>query len=374
MSEARTERPTPRRRREARRRGRVPRSLEIVSASVLLAMGLFATLLAPTLLDQLEEVLRAGIGRAADPAAASREGLAALAWWAARALLVTAGPPIALAAAIGLAVNLAQVGFRFTPLALQPTLSKLHVLRGLKRLLGYEGGVEAAKAATKTALVALAALAVLAPRLGELAGWAGAPPGLLVGELGSAVRELLLAVGGAFLAVAAFDYGWQRFRHERSLRMTKEELRQELRQTEVAPEVKRALRRRQLALARRRMLAEVATADVVVTNPTHVAVALRYDGTLPAPQVVAKGAGVVAQAIRRAAAEHRVPLVRNPPLAQALYRQVEVGRLIPEAFFAAVAEILAFVYRTSGRWPRLKRAGKRPITRAHAVRPSSPPR
>ncbi len=373
MSEARTERPTPRRRREARRRGRVPRSPELTSALVLLASALSLLALGPTFLHRLQELMRTGLAQAGAPQAASREGIGALAWWAIRELALGAGPLLLIAAAVGLAVNVAQVGLRLTPLALRPTLTRMSLVAGAKRLLGYEGAVEATKATAKTVVVALATGLALWPRLPELTALVGAPPGRVLSELASTLRAAALAATFAFLAVAALDYAWQRRRHERSLRMTRDELRQELRQTDLAPEVKRALRRRQLLLARRRMLAEVPRADVVVVNPTHVAVALRYDGSRPAPEVVAKGAGVVAEAIRRVAEEHRVPIVRNAPLAQALFREVEIGRLIPETFFAAVAEILAFVYRATGRWPRLKERRPRTITGPHAVRPSSPP-
>jgi flagellar biosynthetic protein FlhB len=152
-----------------------------------------------------------------------------------------------------------------------------------------------------------------------------------------------------FFLIAAADYAWQRRRHEKSLKMSKEEVKQEARQQDIAPEVRGAIKRKQFELARKRMLADVPTADVVVTNPTHYAVALRYDGTRAAPQVVAKGVDVVAAAIRRVAEEHGVPLLANPPLARALYREVDLGSEIPETFFAAVAEVLAFVYRRAGR-------------------------
>lgn len=373
MSEARTERPTPRRRRDARRHGRVPRSLEVTSALVLLTVGLSLTALGPAILDRLRGLLETGIARAADPTAAGRDGIAELAWWALGGFVFTVGPLVLVAAVVGLAANVLQVGLRLTPLALKPTPTKLNPVAGLKRLFGYEGAVEAAKGMMKTTIVTLVAVLTLWPRLPETAALVGAPAGAVVAELSAAVRDLVLRVGGAFLLVAAGDYAWQRLRYERSLRMTRDEVKQELRQTDLAPEIKRALRRRQLTLARKRMLADVPTADAVVVNPTHVAVALRYDGSLPAPEVVAKGAGVVAAAIRRVAEEHGVPVVHNASLARALYREVELGRTIPEAFFAAVAEVLAFVYRTSGRRPRLKRRIPRTITGAHAVPSSSPP-
>ena len=126
-------------------------------------------------------------------------------------------------------------------------------------------------------------------------------------------------------------------------------MRQESRQSDLAPEVRGAIRRRQFARARQRMIADVATADVVVTNPTHFAVALRYDGSRPAPEMVAKGVDLVAAAIRNAAEDAGVPVLQNPPLARALHKEVEIGQMIPDSFFAAVAEVLAFVYRAAGR-------------------------
>jgi flagellar biosynthetic protein FlhB len=135
--------------------------------------------------------------------------------------------------------------------------------------------------------------------------------------------------------------------------MTRQEVRLEARQADVAPEVRGQIRRRQLESARRRMMADVPTADVVVTNPTHFAVALRYDGSTPAPVVVARGADLVAAAIRSIAREHGVPVLSSPPLARALYHDVELGEMVPDRFFAAVAEVLAFVYRTSGRRRRV---------------------
>ena len=180
------------------------------------------------------------------------------------------------------------------------------------------------------------------------------------------------------LAIA--DLLWQRRKIDKSLRMTKEEVKQEGRQADIAPEVRGALRRKQFQLARRRMLAEVPTADVVVVNPTHYAAALRYDGTKPAPELVAKGVDHVAAAIRAAAEEHGVPIVTDPPLARTLYRQVDLGAQIPEELFAGVAQVLAYVYRIAGRrrhaarrrrrvaLQRLTQAssgrGRRPITRS----------
>ncbi len=153
----------------------------------------------------------------------------------------------------------------------------------------------------------------------------------------------------AYLLIGLLDYAWRRRQHEKQLRMTKQQVRDEVRQYGVSAEVKAALRRRQMQAARARMMAAVPDADVVVTNPTHYAVALMYDGTRTAPEVVAKGKDLIAQQIRRVAEENDVPVISDPPLARALHASVEIGQAIPEELYAAVARVLAFVYRLAGR-------------------------
>jgi flagellar biosynthetic protein FlhB len=369
----RTERATPRRREEARNRGRVPRSPEVNSAAVLIAVAAVLALFGPKLLATYESILQEGLTNAGDPKLVRGDGMGTLLGWALRGFALAAAP-VALAALVaGVLANVAQVRLRITPLALTPSLAKLNPLTGLKRIFGRDGVVETIKAAVKTSAVGLVAFLVIKPRMNGLSGLVGAPPSEVVAEIGDGVRALTLWAGGAFVLIAALDYSWQRYRHEHSLRMTKTEVKQDQKQTDVPPEVKRALRRKQAELARRRMMTDVPTADVVVVNPTHYAVALRYDGTRPAPEVVAKGRGVVAAAIRRVAEEARVPIVHNAPLARTLYRQVELGRMIPEELFTAVAEVLAFVYRTAGR-RSLNQRRRRPTTRRNAARGSSPRR
>jgi flagellar biosynthetic protein FlhB len=152
-----------------------------------------------------------------------------------------------------------------------------------------------------------------------------------------------------YLLIAVVDFAWQRYRHEKGLKMEKEEVKQEFKQQTVSPEVRSAIRRRQMQIARARMMADVPGADVVVTNPTHYAVALRYSSESPAPIVIAKGKDIVAERIKAIAREHGVSVIADPPLARALHASVEVGTQIPEELFGAVAQVLAFVYRTAGR-------------------------
>ena len=178
----------------------------------------------------------------------------------------------------------------------------------------------------------------------------GMPPGRLVATLAHTIFELVLQVGGALVLVAVADYAWQKRKHEKSLKMTQaKRCSARPRSPTSRPEMKGQMRRRQSELARRRMMADVPTADVVIVNPTHYAVALRYDGTQPAPEVVAKGVDNIALAIRKAAEEAGVTIVHEAPLARALYRDVEIGAQIPEELFSAVAQVLAYVLRAAGR-------------------------
>src|SRR6185437_12592904 len=251
------------------------------------------------------------------------------------------------ALAAGLIANVVQNRPAITTAALGPQWNRIDPRSGFKRLFGVRALFEGGKTIVKTSVVAVAAFVAIWPRLQDLGQLAGAPPGEIMSQLGSSVMMLALYVCVAFLLIGIVDFTWQRYQHEKSLKMTKEEVRQESRQSDLAPEVRGAIRRRQFARARQRMIA-----DVVVTNPTHFAVALRYDGSRPAPEMVAKGVDLVAAAIRKAAEDAGVPVLQNPPLARALHKEVEIGQMIPDSFFAAVAEVLAFVYRTAGRHRR----------------------
>ena len=368
MSEERTEQATPKRKQDARKKGQVARSFDVNSAAVLLGSIVALTFFGPGLVSRLETVMREGFARGATPDTVSAAGIADIGIWAIKSIALAGGPLILAIAAIAVLSNIAQVGLKLTPLALKPTLSKINALQGLKRLFGKNAAVEGLKALAKAVVIGFAAWLALRPRLEELAALTGASPRELFAVLVLAVRDLAWRVGLALVVLAAVDWAWQRYSHRKQLRMTKEEVRQEHKQQDTPPELKRALRRRQFEMSRTRMLAEVLTADVVVVNPTHYAAALRYDGSTAAPQLVAKGVDHLAAAIREKAKEARVPIVSNPPLARTLYAEVELNAQIPEGLFTAVAEVLAFVYRTAGRRRRtLKQNRRTPMKRTHAV-------
>lgn len=361
-AQERTEQPTPRRREEARREGRVARSPELASAATLLVgtallAGAGGAPLAAYLHRALVESLSSLSAADLTPAAAARQ-LASLAG----GLLVALVPFTVGTALVGLAVNLTQTRGAVSWTPLRPKPSNLSPVAGFKRIVGPEGLVHLLQAFFKVAVLALVAWSVVRGAWPRVLGLAGAAPESVALTGRELVFRLALVTGLAFLALALADYAFRRFRHERSLRMSRPEVQREQRETDGNPMVKARILSLGRARARRRMLQQVPKADVVVVNPTHIAVALRYDvSAAPAPVVVAMGQRKLAERIRDLARRHGVPVVENRPVARALLATAVVGRPIPPALYAAVAEILAFVYRLRGTRPALGGgAGVRP--------------
>jgi flagellar biosynthetic protein FlhB len=253
---------------------------------------------------------------------------------------------IGCALVMGLTCNFSQVGFVLSGEALNPKWDRLNPAQGLKRILGLSGVMEGLKALLKSVLFGAIAYSVVRQNFEQLMVLAWLPPLTAMTVIGGVMRTMAIRVGLMWLALAALDYFYQRKRLDKQLRMTKEEVKQEMKEMEQSPELKRAIiiRRRRLS---RRMMAAVKNASVVVTNPTHYSVAIQYEaGKAHAPQIVAKGVDHLAFKIREIAAENQVPIVPNPPLARALYKHCEVGDFIPREYFQPVAEVLAYVYRT----------------------------
>jgi flagellar biosynthesis protein FlhB len=246
---------------------------------------------------------------------------------------------------IVIAVNIAQVGLILSPTRIQPNLAALNPFRGIGKILGRgQGPIHLLMNIVKVVLVGLVAYSAIGDRLGEIISVQRLTFLQSFGIGAQIVFNIGMRVGFLLLLLAIFDYVNQRQRVEQSLRMTKQEVKDEMRRMDGDPMIKQ--RRRQIAIARakERLKKEVPTADVVVTNPTHFAVALKYDPSMHAPKLVAKGADFLAQRIRELAIEAGVPIVERAPLARAIYRMVDVGDEIPEQFYSAVAEILAYVY------------------------------
>ncbi len=343
--DGRTEAPTQRRLQRAREAGQVAVSRELVLWAVLGAATLGLAWQAPAAGRDLLVTFRALIGHAAageaSPAAAVR--VAALAG------LRAVAPLLALVLVAGVGTVLGQTGFLLSPASLRPSLARISPAAGLRRLLGPESLIEAGRSLVKLLVVGAAVWRVLAAEMPDLAQAPFQDLAALPTRLAGAVVHLLVSVLAAQAGIAVLDLAWVRFRHTQRLRMSREDIREEHKETDGDPRVKARLRRLRLQRARRRMLAAVPKATVVVTNPTHYAVALAYDRTQnAAPRVVAKGVDSMAERIREVARAHAVPLVPNPPLARALHR-LELDAEVPSEHYKAVAEIIAFVWRLRGR-------------------------
>jgi flagellar biosynthetic protein FlhB len=258
-------------------------------------------------------------------------------------------PLLAACAVAGVVANVLQVGFKPAKQALKPDLRRLDPLKGMKNLLSPNSAVEAAKGLFKVVIVGAVVSLALLPKIDDMAGLVGMAPGDLLGTAAGGALHIAQRAAMAYLVIAFADLFWQRRRFEKSLRMDKQEIKEELKQQDLPREVRTALRRKAIEAARRRMMDDVPTADVVVTNPTHFSVALRYDGAHAAPVVVAKGQDHVALRIREIAREAGVAVVPDPPLARSLHASVDVGQMIPEELYQAVAQLLAYVYRVAGR-------------------------
>lgn len=348
MASDRTEKATPRRLREARRKGQIARSRDLEQAAQLVAVLAVLGWGGPLLVTGLGHAVRVGLqGLGDSPVRTVEPGeLAAVALSTASTLgLLTL--PVSLAAILAIvATAAAQGGWNVAPEALTPNWSRLSPKNGLQRMAPPRAGVDLVKVGVVVTVLCWLTVRVVQATLAGAVTLGRIDP-VHAGALGWAqVERLLRQAAVALVAFGLVDYGIQRWRTGRSLRMTKQEVRDDLRLTEGSPEIKARLRRLQRELLRKRMLSAVPKATVVVTNPTHYAVALEYHrDRMVAPRVVAKGRGWLAERIREIARAHGVPIVENVPLAQALYKGAEVGDVIPGELFGAVAEVLAYLIR-----------------------------
>lgn len=376
MSEAdhedRTEQPSEKRLREARERGDVPRSRELANVAVAGSAALAVLAMGPAVGRAAQDWMRGAL--TLDPAMLGQhDRLPAHAASLFLTLLLPVLPLVLVALAACLIAPLAMGGLRFTTSALQPDLARLDPLKGLARLYSRENLVELLRSLLRVLLVGAVGAWAVQRAVQTMPALAGAPLEQAVGDgLGFALTTLLATLG-ALALLAAADVPWQHWSWRNRLKMTRQELRDELKETEGNPEVKARVRQVARQLAQRRMMEAVPTADVVVTNPTHYAVALKYDaGRMRAPRVVARGVDEVALRIRELAARHRVSVVEAPALARALYRHAGLDQEIPVSLYAAVAQVLSYVYQLR-RWHPAH--GPMPVLGAVAVDPalSDPP-
>jgi flagellar biosynthetic protein FlhB len=349
MAGEKTEKATPKKRQQARKKGSVAKSADLNGAVVLFAALFALSATAPHLVEVLEASIREALLLASTPDVVNHRGLGPLLSAQGKSAAMAAAPVVFTCVAAGVLINIAQVGGKPHVSALKPDPKRLNPISGFKNIYGPNALFETGKNLFKVIAVgAVTALGVL-PKLDELAALVGMPPAQLLPTLAHTVFGIAQRAGVAYLLIGIVDYVYQRYRTEKSMKMDKQEVKEEHKSTELPPEVRGAIRRRQMQAARARMMADVPTADVVVTNPTHFAVALKYDPEKAAPQVVAKGSDILAKKIREIAATSGVPVIADPPLARSLHASVEVGHVIPEELYQAVAQLLAFVYRTARR-------------------------
>ncbi|MEW6523393.1 MAG: flagellar biosynthesis protein FlhB [Bacillota bacterium] len=353
FAQEKREAPTQRRRQEARRKGQVFRSAELSASLSLLAVYFTVRVTVPRMAQLARSFavehwqafqMVDTVSQAQHLYVSTARVLAGMLW-----------PLAAVALGVSLLTGIGQTGLSFNAGALVPKLERLNPVSGFQRLFSRRTLVEATKSLLKVTVVGAVVWGALQKRMTIWPELAAMYPLEAAGLVAEAIHSVTVPAGLVLVGLGVFDYAYQWWEHERSLRMTRQELKEELKDTEGRPEIKSAQRARQRQLARRRMMAAVAKADVVVTNPVHYAVALKYDlERSSAPEVVAKGRELLASRIVDEARKHGVTIVPNPPLARSLYRSVEIGQFIPPELYQAVAEVLAFVYRV-----RAEKAGVR---------------
>jgi flagellar biosynthetic protein FlhB len=346
-----TEKPTEKRKADARKKGQVARSPDIASASVFIAIVValhagFNTTVA--LAAQAFIIAFAHLGHPQAPTIHSVLNLAIQNLTPYIAILLMA---FGAAVVIGIAANLAQFGLMFSPHMLKPNFSKLNPITGFSRVMfSPQTLVQLLKQLLKLSVVASIVYSQVHDRLPVFYMLAHASPMAIASTVEDTAFAIGIRFGVLLLILGCADYGWERWRLEQSLMMSKTEIKEESKQSEGSPEAKGAVKQRQRAAARRRMMAAVPRATVVVTNPTHYAIALEWnEDTMAAPVLVAKGADLMAKRIRELAAEHRIPILENPPLARTLYDKVPLDSPVPADLYAAVAQVIAFVYKLKNR-------------------------
>lgn len=341
----RTEQATPHRLQKAREEGSVPRAHTLAGAAVLVAGAVVLAAAGTKFAELLEGSVRAGLSL--DPLAVRDPAqLSSLAYEIARPAVTILAPFLILMAVVAFAADLMIGGWMVSTRPLLPDFSRIDPLKGLGRLFSRDGLAEIVKALVKFVLVAVIAMLLLRSRLSEFVHIGAATWPRAAQDAANAAAQIFVVLSVCLALATGLEVPYQLWSFRTRLRMTRQELRDETRDIDGSPQTKRRIRSLRAKMARGRMMAEVPQATVVITNPQHYAAALKYsEGTTRAPQLVAKGTGLVALRIRELAAEHQIPVIEAPPLARAICRYVELTDEIPVALYGAVAEVLAYVYR-----------------------------
>jgi len=344
----RTESPSAKRRADFRKKGQVAQSREVQNAAMFTLLLLFWIFAAPNFWNSIREQVTA-IWKISGEYSITAPSLMQLAYFLALNMGKALAPLFLVALLTGFFASFMQIGWLFTTEPLLPDFAKLNPLTGMTRFFSKRSLVEVIKSSLKVGLIGWISYKTVAKEFNNALLLAQLPIDETIRYLGATAALVMAKVAAIMIFLAALDYGFVRWEMEEKMKMTKQEQKEEMKETEGDPHIKSKIRSIQQQMARRRMMAAVPQADVIITNPTHFAVALKYESSkMAAPVLLAKGQELLAKKIREIAQEHNIPLVENPPVARLLHAKVEVGQSIPDEMFKAVAEILAYVYSLKG--------------------------
>ena len=341
-----TEVPTEKKRRESREEGQVAFSKELSSAALLAGIVLTLVATSPIILDAMRQLMSQIFRDLAQSEELSIDSIFTLSGEILSIILPAFAPFVAVIIFVGIFASVLQVGVLITFKAIAPKFNKISPLTGLKRLFSSQSLADFLKSMAKLIIVGFVGYLTYIDKITELNGLSVSTPDFILIYNFTVVAEVAGKIVLALVAIAIFDYFYQRWHHEQQLMMTKQEVKDETKQTEGDPQLKVRIRQIQREMSNARMMQEVPKADAMIVNPTHFSVAILYDrDVMTAPEVIAKGADHLALRMRTVARENNVPILERPELARDLYANVEIGDDIPERFYKAIAEILAFVYR-----------------------------
>ncbi len=343
-----TEEATQARRDDFRKRGQVPNSKELGSALILLTMFVLIYISGKYFLRNIFELFETSYGLTLVQSVRTEDYKHVFTLAMGKFFYLFA-PLGFIAVAIGVMSSLFQTGFLQVEDALTPKLDKINPINGLKRIFSLRSVVEGIKSLLKITLVIYLIYTVLKKEVAVIPRLMDFSPMQLLSYSVDKIAQVLGLVAIVMLVLAVADYFYQRWELEKQMMMSKQEVKEEHKSREGDPLIKSRIRRIQRDVANRRMMQNVPKADVIITNPTHIAVALKYDKNLPAPQVIAKGGDLIAEKIKAIAREHGIPIVENKPLARTIFKTLEIGQVIPKELFVAVAEVLSYVYKLKNR-------------------------
>lgn len=349
FSQEKTEKATPKKRKEARQKGQVAKSAEIPGSAILLGAFLCLLMFSGFFKDHLLRLFREPLANRLNETITEQNVMTLFADFTLQMLIFLA-PIFVMAIVVAILANYLQIGFLLTGEPLKMKLSKLDPIKGFKNIFSMRSVVEFLKSMLKLAVIGLLVYTSLWGEREHLLMLSHLSAEQIFQFAAKLTLSLGLKIAALLLVLAFFDYLYQRYSHEKSLRMSKQDIKDEFKKMEGDPLIKGKIRERQRRMALRRMMQDVPKADVIITNPTHFAVALKYDsGEMEAPQIIAKGQDYVALKIKEIAKEHGIVTMENKPLARALFERTEIGDSIPADLFQAVAEVLAYVYKLKGR-------------------------